>query len=59
MIAYDGKREFKDKIDDLLNEMYSDEEYIYHIKIDESRENEHLKGLTITTIEIRSSIPEF
>lgn len=59
MIAYGGKREFKDKIDDLLNEMYSDEEYIYHIKIEENRENEHLKGLTITTEEIRSSMPEF
>ena len=59
MVEYLGKTELKNKIDNLINEMYSDEEYIYHIKIDESRENEHLKGLAITTVEIRSSMPEF
>lgn len=59
MISYLGKTELKNKINNLVDEMYSDEEYIYQIKIEENRENERLKGLDITITEIRSSMPEF
>lgn len=59
MITYVGKTELKNKINNLIDEMYSDEEYIYQIKIEEYREDERLKGLEIKTTEIRSSMPEF
>ena len=36
-----------------------EKEFIYKIKIEEHRENECLKELTITTEEVRSSMPEF
>lgn len=59
MIGYTGKSNLKNKINALIDEMYDDTEFIYKIKIEECRENEHLRGLTITTEEIRSSMPEF
>ena len=59
MIGYTGKNNLKNKINALIDEMYDDTEFIYKIKIEECRENECLKGLTIITEEVRSSTPEF
>lgn len=59
MIGYTGKNNLKNKINALIDEMYDDTEFIYKIKIEEYRENECLKELTITTEEVRSSMPEF
>lgn len=59
MIGYTGKNNLKNKINALIDEMYDDTEFIYKIKIEEHRENECLKEVTITTEEVRSSMPEF
>jgi hypothetical protein len=59
MIAYQGKSELKNKINKLIEEMYSDTEYVYEINIEENRENEHLKRLVIATTEVRESMPKF
>ena len=59
MITYQGKSELKSKINNLIEEMISDKDYIYEISIEENRENEHITSLVIKTAEVKEGMPNF
>ena len=59
MIMYQGKSELKSKINNLIEEMISDKDYIYEVSIEENRENEHIKRLAIETTEVKEGMPNF
>lgn len=50
MISYFGKTNLKEKINKLIDEMANDDARDYIIKIEETRQNETIKRLSIITI---------
>ena len=59
MIKYFGKTDIKEKINELIKEMYEDEELSYTIQIYENRENEKISKLMIEVVDIKNSMPDF
>ena len=59
MIKYFGKTDIKEKINELIKEMYEDEELSYTIQIHENRENEKISKLMIEVADISNSMPDF
>ena len=59
MITYTGETDIKEKIKDLIDEMYADNELDYTIKIYESREDEKISKLMIEVADIKNSMPDF
>lgn len=59
MIKYFGKKDIKEKINELIKEMYEDEELSYTIQIYENRENEKISKLMIEVADISNSMPDF
>lgn len=59
MIKYFGKTDIKEKINELMKEMYEDEELSYTIRIYENRENEKISKLMIEVADISNSMPDF
>lgn len=59
MITYTGETDVSEKIKDLIDEMYADNDFNYTIQIYESRENEKISKLMIEVIDIKNSMPDF
>ncbi len=59
MINYTGKTNLKEKIEQTLEEMLNDTDFIYTIQIYESRENEKISKFMMEVINIENSMPNF
>lgn len=59
MITYTGKTDVREKISDLIDEMYADDDFNYTIQIYESRENEKISKFMVELINIEDSMPNF
>ena len=59
MITYTGEMDINEKIKNLIDEMYADNDFNYTIRIYESRENEKISKLMIEVVDIRNSMPDF
>lgn len=59
MITYDGKTDLKNKINNIIDEMLNDEDFVYTIRIKENRINEKLEQFMFEVADIRNSMPNF
>lgn len=59
MITYDGKTDLKNKINNIIDEMLNDEDFVYTIRIKENRIDEKLEQFMFEVADIRNSTPNF
>lgn len=59
MITYEDKKDFKDKINSLIDELLNDEDLNYKLNIKEERLNGKITFLDIQTVNIENSMPNF
>ena len=59
MITYDGKTDLKNKINNIIDEMLNDEDFVYTIRIKENRIDEKLEQFMFEVADIRNSMPNF
>lgn len=59
MITYDGKTDLKNKINNIIDEMLNDEDFVYIIRIKENRIDEKLEQFMFEVADIRNSMPDF
>ena len=59
MIQYDGKENFKKKVNRLIDKMANDNDFVYQLEISENVLNGRIKSLYIRTTDVRNSMPDF
>lgn len=59
MITYDGKTDLKNKINNIIDEMLNDKDFVYTIRIKENRIDEKLEQFMFEVADIRNSMPNF
>lgn len=59
MITYDGKTDLKNKIDNIIDEMLNDKDFVYTIRIKENRIDEKLEQFMFEVVDIRNLMPGF
>ncbi len=59
MITYDGKTDLKNKINNIIDEMLNDKDFVYTIRIKENRIDEKLEQFMFEVADIRDSMPNF
>ena len=59
MITYDGKTDLKNKINNIIDEMLNDKDFVYTIRIKENRIDEKLEQFMLEVADIRNSMPNF
>ena len=59
MISYNGKTELKNKINNIIDEMLNDKDFVYIIQIKENRIDEKIEQFIFEVADIRNSMPDF
>lgn len=59
MITYDGKTDLKNKINNIIDEMINDKDFVYTIRIKENRIDEKLEQFMFEVADIENSMPNF
>lgn len=59
MISYNGKTDLKNKINNIIDEMLNDKDFVYTIRIKENRIDEKLEQFIFEVADIRNSMPNF
>ena len=59
MISYNGKTDLKNKINNIIDEMLNDEDFVYTIRIKENRIDEKVEQFIFEVADIRNSMPDF
>lgn len=59
MISYNGKTDLKNKINNIIDEMLNDKDFVYTIQIKENRIDEKVEQFIFEVADIRNSMPDF